>query len=178
MFDVIGYCFLCQGILMIVLVTWLFIETRRVINREVRQRQTNRAPNAPLWNERCTYATISTFFGLSYFGRFYLYEFVYYKESIEFAQEIEGVVVWLFEGVSMGVLMAFHFVNFRLSRSLLSDKEPEYASIMPDEYHRFATEEVDAETSNDESTSSRKDKEDHRTGDEAKSDENAEIEQN
>ena len=59
-------------------------------------------------------------------------------------------VVFLLEGVSMGVLMGFHRVNFKTgSLFISSDKQPSYAVIKLGEYHRFATEEVDAHSLTD-----------------------------
>ena len=64
------------------------------------------------------------------------------------------IVVLLFEGASMGVLMLFHCMNFRQGSLLSSRKEeePQYASIMPGEYHFFPDEEVDAHSLADESS--------------------------
>ena len=58
------------------------------------------------------------------------------------------IAVYMLEGVSMGVLMIFHLKNFSQG-SLLSSQDNEerpYASIFLGEYHRFDTEEVDAES--------------------------------
>ena len=56
----------------------------------------------------------------------------------------------------MGVLMMFHFENFKQGSLFKSRKEvkddPAYASVMPGEYHRFDTEEVDANSLADQST--------------------------
>ena len=60
------------------------------------------------------------------------------------------------EGVSMGVLMVFHFKNFKQGSLFKSRKEvkedPTYASVMLGEYHRFDTKEVDANSLADQST--------------------------
>ena len=63
------------------------------------------------------------------------------------------VAVFSLEGASMGVLMAFHFVNFRSGSLLAShkDKEPAYASIKLGEYYFFTNEEVDAHSLADDS---------------------------
>ena len=98
-----------------------------------------------LRRERCTYAIISIFFGLSYIGRFFLNKYGsnnYETVKSRFALEMTGVIVWVFEGLSMGCLMLFHYLNFRdgsLFSSNKKKKEPEYASILPGEYHRFDT---------------------------------------
>ena len=68
---IIGYLFLSQVIIMILLVVWLFVETKRAVDRERNARQDGKVTHT-LMRERCTYATISTFFGLSYIGRFVL----------------------------------------------------------------------------------------------------------
>ena len=62
------------------------------------------------------------------------------------------IIVWLFEGLSMGVLMAFHWVNFKHGSLLSIHKEGEYASIMPGEYHFFTDSEVDAHSLADRSS--------------------------
>ena len=54
---------------MVLLVTWLFIETFRAVSRERRARQDGKVTHS-LRRERCTYAIITFFFGLSYIGRF------------------------------------------------------------------------------------------------------------
>ena len=69
--DVIAFIFLCQVIVMAILETWLLAETYRVVARERQARQGGFVTHA-LHKERCTYAVISTFFALSYIGRFIL----------------------------------------------------------------------------------------------------------
>ena len=93
---------------MISLVVWLFFETHLAVKRECL------AVKHAKWRERCTYAVFSTFFALSYVGRFFINDFdsCGVKIGSSFAQEMTFVTVWLLEGASMGVLMAFHFVNF------------------------------------------------------------------
>ena len=152
-YDIIGYLFLAQVIVMILLVVWLFIETQRAVNRERRASDVG-GVTPSLRRERCTYAIISIFFGLSYIGRYILNSYgSNFDEPVlsPFALEMTGVIVWLFEGLSMGCLMLFHYVNFQ-EGSLFSSKEPEYASILPGEYHRFDTEEVNAHSSAEESS--------------------------
>ena len=156
-YSLLGYLFLCQVILMTLLVIWLFVETQRSIERE-RQARLDGKVTYNLWRERRTYAIISTIFGLSYIGRgFYN---VYnsggdgFGGSVFAAQMVE-FTIYLFEGASMGVLMVFHCINFSNGR-LFTQKEveePSYASVMPGEYHRFDTEEVDAESVSDRSKS-------------------------
>ena len=71
-----------------------------------------------------------------------------------FGFEMILVIILLIEGLSMGVLMAFHYVNFK-NGSLLKEDEQEgstYASIMPNEYHRFDTDEVDAHSMDENSS--------------------------
>ena len=55
------------------------------------------------------------------------------------------LLVWLFEGASLGVLMAFHYVNFK-SGTLLSDSssDPAFVLIKQEEFYRFTTEEVES----------------------------------
>ena len=60
---------------MVLLVLWLFIETRGAVNRETSARQDGKVTHT-LRRERCTYAIITTFFGLSYIGRYYVNEYL------------------------------------------------------------------------------------------------------
>ena len=58
----------------------------------------------------------------------------------------------------MGVLMIFHCINFkqgkllRRSREGKEDEHAEYASIMPDEYHFFTDQEIEAHSLADRSS--------------------------
>ena len=99
---------------MTLLVTWLFVETQRAVNRERQARQDGRVTHS-LRKERCTYALITAFFALSYVGRFVLNEYDFCGEGFgsAFATEMIEIVVLLFEGASMGVLMLFHCINFK-----------------------------------------------------------------
>ena len=125
---------------MLLLVAWLFVETQRAVNREMRLYG---KVQHTLRSERCTYAIISFFFALSYIGRFYLDVFVACGEPT-FAAEMDCTVVWAFEGASMGVLMLFHMVNFKTGTLLsIGQLEPPYATVRLGEYHRFDTSEVD-----------------------------------
>ena len=110
---ILGYFFLVLVLSMIFLVIWLFVETKRAVNREMQQ---NGIVRHTLRRERCTYAIISTFFILYYSGRFFVndldtcrnFEFVdsfYTREMILF-------IFYFIEGLSIGVLMLFHFENF------------------------------------------------------------------
>ena len=54
------------------------------------------------------------------------------------------IIVWLLEGVSMGILMVFHFKNFKHGSLLASQDEPSYATVRLSEYHRFTSEEINA----------------------------------
>ena len=101
--------------------------------------------------ERCTYITISSFFALSYIGRFLLNQHGFCGSGnwTPFAYEMTKVIVYLVEGASMGVLMIFHMKNFKQSRSILSQQKQPYASLMPGEYYRFDTDEVDGESLED-----------------------------
>ena len=109
-----------------------------------------------LRRERCTYATISIIFGLSYVGRYIINVYDRCGEHIGsvFEQEMTYATVLLFEGASMGVLMLFHYQNFRQGSLLSTRKEvkPEYASIMPGEYHFFTDAEVEAHSLADRSS--------------------------
>ena len=110
----LGYLFLSQVILMLLLVTWLFIETQRAVRREIKLFGKVRHT---LRRERCTYAVITTFFALSYVGRFLLNVF---EDSCRreasgsiYVQLMTQIIVYLLEGVSLGVLMLFHLINFK-----------------------------------------------------------------
>ena len=74
MYEVIGVSFLSQVIVMILLVAWLFVETQRAVDRERRTRYDGKVTHT-LRRERCTYAMVTTFFGLSYIRRFILNTF-------------------------------------------------------------------------------------------------------
>ena len=67
--------------------------------------------------------------------------------SSTFAKEMTYLVIIMLEGASMGILMAFHFVNFKHGTLLSSQQDcdggPAYASIKLGEYHFFTDEEVD-----------------------------------
>ena len=62
--------------------------------------------------------------------------------------------VYLFEGVSMGVLMMFHAVNFKHG-TLLADQQAELAedSIVEEKLHHFSDSEIDAHSLADKSCS-------------------------
>ena len=64
--------------------------------------------------------------------------------------EMSWFIVLFFEGASMGVLMIFHCMNFKLFSS--QDKEDLYASIMPGEYILFTSEDLDTSKLRDESS--------------------------
>ena len=106
-----GWCFLGQVILMILLVIWLFVETKRADDREMKQ---NGVGKKDLQKERRTYAMITTFFGLSYFGRFFINTYDYCGQiEPDFTYVMTYIIVYLLEGASIGVLMLFHFLNFK-----------------------------------------------------------------
>ena len=98
---------------------------------------------------------ITIFFGLSYIGRFYVNDFEYGKAGIVswYAKDLALVLVWLFEGASLGALMIFHLVNFREGR-LLSDPESRQTciSIAKEELHYFTNAEIEAHNLADESS--------------------------
>ena len=98
---------------MILLVIWLFVETQRAINRERRMRLDGKVAHS-LTRERCTYAIVSTLFGLSYVGRFIDNDFMQCGTWLGsfYTYEIVNDLVYLFEGLSMGVMMLFHWKNF------------------------------------------------------------------
>ena len=126
---------------MISLVIWLFVETWRVVERE---RRLTGAVRHTMWKERRRYAIISTVFGLSYIGRFFINE--YDSDACgkpigsDFDYLMTLISVWLLEGLSMGVLMIFHLRNFKYG-SLFSSRKKErpYASI---KLREFDTDEV------------------------------------
>ena len=132
---------------MALLVAWLFVETYRVVARERRARQGGFVTHT-LHKERCTYATISAFFALSYIWRWIFNKYFYgcdANQTTLFEQQMAKLACYLLEGASMGVLMYFHMTNFRQGGLFSTSQEDElaYISIMPNEYHRFDTESVD-----------------------------------
>ena len=147
---------------MTLLVVWLFVETKRAVNRERKSRQDGKVTHT-LMRERCTYATISTFFGLSYIGRDVsnaLLGGCGRLDTSHFEYEMTLVIIFLFEGLSLGVLMLFHCINFKQG-NLFSSKQREeedevsFIAIMPGEYHFFSDESVDAHSLADKSSTSR-----------------------
>ena len=65
--------------------------------------------------ERCVYAIVSTFFGLSYVGR-YVINIYFYGENCRlsvFGEEMLFMMVYILEGASMGVVMMLHYLNFK-----------------------------------------------------------------
>ena len=125
---------------MVLLVIWLFIETREAVNREKLARQDGTVTHT-LKRERYTYAVITTFFGLSYIGRHF--EDVYvecgYVSKSEFWILNSSMIVYLIEGMSLGVLMLFHFANFKQGMPILSHDDKTSVIILREE---FDTEEV------------------------------------
>ena len=63
------------------------------------------------------------------------------------------LTVYMLEGASMGVLMAFHFINFK-SGTLLpkTDDSLEYITVRWDECHVFSTSEIENNSLRDRST--------------------------
>lgn len=135
---------------MILLVIWLFIETRRVVNRE---RQQTGQVTQKFRKERCTYAIVSFFFGLSYFGRFFRNEFGGKRYEYGLFFQLSLVLVWFLEGASMGVLMLFHSRNFKSGSSLLSRLDHPSETIKPGELHFFSTNSVNNDNEDDEDSS-------------------------
>ena len=115
-----------------------------------------------LKRERCTYAVITIFFALSYIGRFLLNTRIYdcgveHVSFTVFEILMSCVLIFLFEGLSMGVLMMFHCINFKRGSLLASKKqEGEVAciTIMPGEYHFFSDESIEAHNLADKSSNS------------------------
>ena len=106
------------------LVIWLFVETKRAVNRERKTRRDGRVTHT-LTRERCTYAIISIFFGLSYIGRFVINEYEKCDGRIgsTFPELMIFVTVYILEGASMGVLMIFHLKNFQHGSLFKSSQE-------------------------------------------------------
>ena len=124
------------------LVIWLFVETKRAVDREMKQ---NGSVKHNLKKERCTYAVISIFFGLSYITRYVknVYSICLQTHPIYF-EEINWIILFFLEGVSIGVLMAFHVANFNHGTLFRTqEKVVSYIAIGPEEFHRFDTQEVE-----------------------------------
>ena len=99
---------------MTLLVFWLFVETQRSVERE-RQASLDGKISNDLRRERCTYAIVSSFFALSYIGRYVANEYISCEEGFNgnmFVYGLTYVTVYFIEGASMGVLMMFHYMNF------------------------------------------------------------------
>ena len=69
----IGYIFLGQCIVMVLLVIWLFVVTLREGFKERRDRLRGIRTES-VSKELCVYATVSVFFALSYIGRYIINE--------------------------------------------------------------------------------------------------------
>ena len=153
MYQKLGYIFLGQVILMTLLVAWLLLETNRAVRRE--KRLYGKVMHT-LRTEQCTYGIISVFFGVSYFGRFYLNEYEACSQSFKstFVLYMVLTTVLFLEGLSLGVLLMFHRINFRHgSRNLFSEEaDVPYATIRIGSYIRFDTTEVDRHSISDVST--------------------------
>ena len=125
---------------MVLLVIWLFVETSSAVKREKFARQDGRVTHT-LRRERCTYAIVVTLFSLSYLGR-YIFN-VYLECDFEwkhyFNNFVSLMLVYLLEGLSMGVLMLFHLINFKQGEPILSRDHKTSILISKDE---FDTEEV------------------------------------
>ena len=110
---------------MLLLVSWLFAETYR-LDRRARLARNGEKAAFTLKKERCWYATISIFFGLSYMGRFIEIRFDECGGpaiGTEFVQEMSVTTVQFFEGLSMGTIMILHLLNFRVEKPLLTIQE-------------------------------------------------------
>ena len=96
-----------------------------------------------LRRERCTYAIVTFFFAFSYFVRFAINKYNICEANHTFGEEMFYIGLWLIEGASMGVLMGFHYANFKHG-SLLSANNTEQlqASIKLGEFHYFTDEEI------------------------------------
>ena len=107
---------------MTLLVIWLFVETQRAVNRELRSR--GRVQHR-LRRERCTYAIITFFFALAYSGRFIIDNRMVCADGYRsfFFIEMVACSVYLIEGASMGVLMIFHWMNFE-GGTLMTESRP------------------------------------------------------
>ena len=127
---------------MILLVIWLFVETQRAVDREMKHRG---IVQHTLRRERCTYTIITLLFGLSYVIRFYLDKYNSCRDitGSYFGYDMTLTVCFLLEALSMGVLMGFHFVNFKYGNLLASIEELKYVSVRMGELHRFDTDEVE-----------------------------------
>ena len=67
------------------------------------------------------------------------------------------VLIFLFEGLSLGVLMLFHCINFQqgnLFASRQREEEASFIAIMPGEYHFSSDESLDAYSLADKSSAS------------------------
>ena len=117
---------------MIILVIWLLFETHR-----------GKAKHS-MREEKLTYAIVSALFGLSYLGRVSLnhYDSSRLDHKYPFAYYMGCVSVYLFEGLSMGILMLFHHCNYRYRyklklRSLFCDDDDEEQDDLPYASIRF-----------------------------------------
>ena len=134
-FDLLGYLFLGQVIVMGLLVTWLFIETLREDPFEKAEREFG---DTCRWRagrkKMCSYLIVSAFFALSYIGRFFFNDYFgcNYNENSYAAFMVELAVLF-FEGVSMGALMCVHASDGR-PKSKRQDSSPSIEAFNPSGY--------------------------------------------
>ena len=106
------------------LVVWLFVETRRLVERD--KEANGRALNKFV-GQRRTYAIVTTFFALSYLGRCFINEVSCLSGDFifTFVNYVIDMLVYALEGLSMGVLMWYHHLNLNRKEA---PKESEYMS--------------------------------------------------
>ena len=110
--DIVGYLFLGQTIVMVVLVAWLFVEMQRD-DAETRRRRRRgfTIHKEPMPKEMRIYLIISSLFALSYIGRFFINKyFRCYDDLIgsHFDANIVELAVFVLEAGSMLAIMLNH----------------------------------------------------------------------
>ena len=107
----IGYIFLGQVIVMVMLVIWLSFETQKDDYQTRRAKEIGcHIDRYPVSKELCVYITFSFFFALSYIGRFINNEFFFSCDKVysDYNQELVQLTCYLLEGASFGALMGSH----------------------------------------------------------------------
>ena len=93
--------------------------------------------------KRRIYGVITSVFAISYIGRWFLNTHLHETcdkgfNVSEFVNEMAWNAVYFFEGMSMGVLMAFHCKSFSTEDNMFdNDDEVSHITIDPDEYYVF-----------------------------------------
>ena len=136
---------------MLLLVAWLFYETQSAVSREMRL--CGRVQNN-YRKEMRVYAIVSIFFGLSYVVRYAVNVYVYAEASGYYLPVMLFMMAYILEGLSMGVVMILHFVNFKKEEKLVFKvlDETKDSLVQSEDLHFFSNKEIASHDLGDESS--------------------------